>query len=118
MPLEVCWGSNRVEFNRLFVQVALAGCLATPVFAQHESPCPMSVKLEGTDRLPGAKGVASGTEIELKGMKPADLFGGDYSTYVLWTVSGEGEARNAGEFTLNGDRSKLKVPMNLCAQSV
>jgi outer membrane protein OmpA-like peptidoglycan-associated protein len=81
----------------------------------------ISVKLQGTDRLPQANGEAKverkkGTteiEIELDEMKPADLFGGDYNTYVLWSVSPQGLVSNAGEFILNGNRSKLNVSSRL-----
>src|SRR5262245_5904486 len=34
-------------------------------------------------------------------MKPASLFGGDYSTYVLWVVPPGGRAENVGEITLD-----------------
>ena len=81
----------------------------------------ISVKLTGTDRLPEANGEAKverkkGTteiEIELDEMKPASLFGGDYNTFVLWSVSPEGLVSNAGEFILNGNRSKLDVTSRL-----
>ena len=75
------------------------------------------VMFQGTPRLPGATAEAivkrrrGITEIDarLDDMKPAILFGGDYNTYVLWTVSPEGVALNAGEFILRGDRSKLSA---------
>ncbi|MBI3952307.1 MAG: OmpA family protein [Acidobacteria bacterium] len=77
----------------------------------------ISIKLQGTRRLPQATGEAkvqrkkgiTEIEIELDEMKPATLFGGDYNTYVLWTVSPEGHVTNAGEFILEGNRSKLNV---------
>lgn len=77
----------------------------------------ISIKLQGTHRLPKASGEAkverkkgmTEIEIELDEMKPATLFGGDYNTYVLWTVSPEGHVTNAGEFILKGNRSKLDV---------
>src|SRR5512140_986093 len=77
----------------------------------------IGVKFLGTQRLPKASGEAKverkrGTtevEIELDEMKPASFFGGDLNTYVLWTVSPEGIAKNAGEFILRGNRSKLNV---------
>jgi hypothetical protein len=58
----------------------------------------IAVKFQGTQRLPFSTGEAKverkrGTteiEIELDEVKPASLFGGDYNTYVLWTVSPEG----------------------------
>ena len=73
------------------------------------------VKFRGTPRLPGATAEAivkrrrgiTEIDVRLDDMKPAILFGGDYNTYVLWTVSSEGVALNAGEFILRGDRSKL-----------
>jgi len=77
----------------------------------------VKVSFEGTMRLPGAEGEAEverrlGTtqiQVKLKNMKPATLFGGHFSTYVLWTVSPEGIAVNAGEFILDGHKSELKV---------
>lgn len=77
----------------------------------------LSIKFKGTDRLPKSSGEAKverkkGTteiEIELDEMKPATGFGGDYATYVLWVVSPEGQTDNAGEFILQGNRSKLNV---------
>lgn len=77
----------------------------------------LGVRLEATPRLPFASGEAKverrrGTteiEVELDEMKPAAEFGGDFSTYVLWTVSPEGQVQNVGEFILNGNRAKLDV---------
>ncbi len=83
------------------------------------SPEGRNVKLRfaGTRRLPGAQGEArverkrGQTEIsvKLKDLKPALLFGGDYNTYVLWTVSPEGLVHNAGEFVLRGSDSELNT---------
>jgi outer membrane protein OmpA-like peptidoglycan-associated protein len=81
----------------------------------------IAVKFQGTQRLPFGTGEAKverkrGTteiEIELDEIKPASLFGGDYNTYVLWTVSPEGHTVNAGEFIVRGNRSKLNVTTTL-----
>jgi outer membrane protein OmpA-like peptidoglycan-associated protein len=81
----------------------------------------IGVKFQGTQRLPFATGEAKverkrGTteiEVELDEVKPASLFGGDYNTYVLWTVSPEGHTINAGEFIVRGNRSKLDVTTTL-----
>jgi outer membrane protein OmpA-like peptidoglycan-associated protein len=81
----------------------------------------IDVKFQGTYRLPSARGEAhverkKGTteiDIRLDELKPAHLFGGDYTTYVLWTVSPEGHVDNVGEFILEGDESKLEVTTNL-----
>jgi hypothetical protein len=110
----------------------LFSCLANTAFAQDEKPglsCSgnsISLKLGGTDRLPGATGTAvitqaggvDGIQAEVKGMKPATLFGGDYNTYVLWLLSPRGETENAGEFVLHGDRSELNASTELCTYSM
>jgi outer membrane protein OmpA-like peptidoglycan-associated protein len=75
------------------------------------------VIFKGTDRLPLAEGQANvrrrrGTteiEVRLERLKPALLFGGDFSTYVLWTVSPEGVAVNTGEFIQRGQKSRLEA---------
>lgn len=77
----------------------------------------IGVRFRGTSRLPKAGGEAkverkkgmTEIEVELNELKPATLFGGDYNTYVLWTVSPEGQANNIGELVLKGNRSKLNV---------
>ena len=77
----------------------------------------ISVKFQGTSRLPRASGEAkverkkgmTEIEIELDELKPATSFGGDYNTYVLWIVSPEGHVDNVGEFILQGNRGKLDV---------
>ena len=77
----------------------------------------VSIELEGTSRLPAGNGEAkverkrgaTEIEIELDEMKPARRFGGDFNTYVLWSVSPEGQVDNLGELILTGNRSKLNV---------
>ena len=77
----------------------------------------IGIKFMGTEKLPQASGEAkverkhgmTEIEIELDEMKPATYFGGDIATYVLWAVSPEGHVTNAGEFVLEGNRSKLNV---------
>ncbi|MCS6921258.1 MAG: hypothetical protein NZM07_04965, partial [Elioraea sp.] len=74
------------------------------------------LQLEATERLPGASGQArvrrrSGVtefEIELRGLKPALSFGGDFNTYVVWAVAPEGAAYNSGELILRDDRARLR----------
>ena len=82
----------------------------------------VEVKFQGTYRLPEAKGKATvrrrrgaaEIDVRLERMKPA-LFGGDYNTYVLWTVSPEGVVINAGEFILRGHKSRLETSTPLSA---
>ena len=76
----------------------------------------VEVQFRGTRRLPLARGKATvrgrrgaaEIDIRIERMKPA-LFGGDYNTYVLWTVSPEGVVVNTGEFILRGRKSRLKT---------
>ncbi len=81
----------------------------------------VKVELAGTFRLPMAHGEARITrekgstriEANIENAKPAYLFGGDYSTYILWTVSPEGIVDNAGEFILENGHSNLNVSTQL-----
>lgn len=83
----------------------------------------LTVKFKGTFRLPDARAEAkverkkgmTEIEVELDGMKPASLFGSNYNTYVLWTISPEGQIDNVGEFILNGTAAKLNVSTKLAA---
>ena len=83
----------------------------------YEEGATVVVELEGTSRLPEGEGRAevrrrpgvTEIDIRLDKMKPATLFGGDFSTYVLWTVSPEGRAVNVGEFLLDSEQSELRV---------
>ena len=46
----------------------------------------------------------------ISGLKPAQLLGKDFLTYVLWAVSVDGKASNLGEITFEGERP---VPVNV-----
>ena len=68
------------------------------------------VELKGTERAPGA---AAKLKVEsrrgfleitlkrgdIKGLEPAEKFGRDFLTYVLWAVSADGAVMNLGEIT-------------------
>ena len=77
----------------------------------------IDVLFRGTHRLPMAEGRAEVkrekglTYINLKvdEIRPAQEFGGDFSTYVLWTVSPESQVVNAGELILNQDEKRVKA---------
>ena len=42
-------------------------------------------------------------------MEPANKFGLEYLTYVLWAITPEGRANNLGEIILNEGKSELHV---------
>lgn len=95
-------------------QLAIEQQFAAITFLEDTS---VKLSLQATERLPGAFGQATirarpgRTEIDLrmKGMKPAIGFGGDFNTYVLWTVSPEGHVFNVGEVLLDGANALLKT---------
>jgi outer membrane protein OmpA-like peptidoglycan-associated protein len=47
----------------------------------------------------------SQVKLKYKGLKPAILFGGDVTSYVLWAVTADGRAANLGEVQQNGKAS-------------
>jgi len=75
------------------------------------------VGFRGTSLLPGAKGdakvnsVTGKTEISVhfEGLSPANGFGAEYLTYVLWAISVDGRPENLGELELAGDKASLNV---------
>lgn len=77
----------------------------------------LAVLMHGTERLPEARGKGevkrkegvTRIEARIDNMKPAAGFGGDFATYVVWTVSPEGHVNNAGEVLLDGTTGKTKV---------
>src|SRR5439155_21085490 len=81
------------------------------------------VDLEGAELLPEARGearVESKTgrleiNAKLERMQPANKFGLEYLTYVLWAITPEGRANNLGEIVLNDGRSELHATTDLQA---
>ena len=75
------------------------------------------IGFEGTSLLPGAKGganVDSGKgnatiDARLEGLPPANSFGPEYLTYVLWGISPDGRPVNLGEVLPDGTKASIKV---------
>lgn len=65
-------------------------------------------KFNATGEVRRLRGLTQ-VEIELDDMVPAYLLGADYTTYVLWAITPEGQTENLGEFRMNGSRSKLRA---------
>jgi len=69
----------------------------------------------GTELMPEARGEAAvdsrlgSTKVEtrLEHMTPANQFGPEYLTYVLWAITPEGRATNLGEVVLEGNHANL-----------
>ena len=81
------------------------------------------VDLHGTELMPQATGdakVESKTgrlqiDAKLSGMEPADKFGLEYLTYVLWAITPEGRANNLGEVVLDNGKSEMHATTDLQA---
>ena len=52
---------------------------------------------------------------KLNGLLPANKFGLEYLTYVLWAVTPEGRANNLGEIILSDGKSEIHVTTDLQA---
>jgi len=79
------------------------------------------IDFRGTDLLPNAHGQAKveskqgyiEIEVEFDKLQPANKYGAEYLTYVLWAITPEGRTSNLGEVLLNGTNSKLDVTTEL-----
>ena len=79
------------------------------------------IDFRGTDLLPASHGQAKveskqgyiGIEVEFDQLQPANKYGAEYLTYVLWAITPEGRTSNLGEVLLNGTHSKLDVTTEL-----
>jgi outer membrane protein OmpA-like peptidoglycan-associated protein len=81
------------------------------------------IGFQGTSLLPDAKGEAkvdsragrTSIDLEVQGLSPANGFGPEYLTYVLWAISPEGRPINLGEVLPTGSKDKehLTVTTNL-----
>lgn len=75
------------------------------------------LNFQGTDLLPGAKGEATvksergsiTIDAEFKGLTPANGFGPEYLTYVLWAITPDGRPANLGEVLPAGTKNNITV---------
>jgi len=79
------------------------------------------IDFRGTELMPAARGEArvqsqmGSTKIDahVDRLAPANQFGPEYLTYVLWAITPEGRAQNLGELALSGDHSGLLATSSL-----
>src|SRR6201999_2156314 len=79
------------------------------------------INFQGTSLLPGARGEAKVTSergglhisAEFKGLTPANGFGPEYLTYVLWAISADGRPQNLGEVLPAGTKNNIEVTTSL-----
>jgi len=75
------------------------------------------IGFRGTSLLASAHGDAkvesvtgkSKISAHFEGLTPANGFGPEYLTYVLWAISADGRPQNLGELELSGDKANLDV---------
>jgi len=120
--------SNSSRVTRAALSLIAAALLAAPTFAQTSK----SVELNSviyperqkteisfltmraapaatlTAEVAAEKGQTS-IEISFSGMKPAILFGGNVTSYVVWAVTRDGQAENLGELWVRSDKGNLKL---------
>jgi outer membrane protein OmpA-like peptidoglycan-associated protein len=83
------------------------------------------IGFQGTSLLPAAKGAAkveahlgrTSIDANFEGLTPANGFGNEYLTYVLWAITPEGRPINLGEVLPTGskDKNQITVTTNLQA---
>jgi len=81
------------------------------------------IDFQGTALMPAARGEAAvesrmgSTKIDtgLQHMSPANQFGSEYMTYVMWGITPEGRPVNLGEVVLEGDHARLLSTTDLQA---
>jgi outer membrane protein OmpA-like peptidoglycan-associated protein len=81
------------------------------------------IGFQGTSLLPAAKGEAkvegkagrTSIDADVQGLSPANGFGPEYLTYVLWAITPEGRPVNLGEVLPTGskDKNSIQVTTNL-----
>ncbi|NYF77849.1 OmpA family protein [Granulicella arctica] len=75
------------------------------------------IGFQGTTLLPGAKGEAKveserggiTIDAQFKGLTPANGFGPEYLTYVLWAITPDGRPNNLGEVLPDGTKNNIHV---------
>jgi len=78
---------------------------------------PTHVNFIGTELMPAARGDAkvdsqtgkTHISVHFDRLTPANGFGKEYLTYVLWAISADGRPQNLGELELAGDKASLDV---------
>jgi hypothetical protein len=83
-----------------------------------------TVDFKGTELMPEVGGHAKvdgkagrlAISVDLTHLRPANTFGGQYLTYVLWAITPEGRAVNLGE-VLPGDNGKEKIDVTTDLQA-
>jgi outer membrane protein OmpA-like peptidoglycan-associated protein len=93
----------------------------TKAINYHHRSGSTNIDFRGTELEPQARGEAqvdsrmgaTKIDVHVSKLTPANQFGPEYLTYVLWAVTPEGRAENLGELALSGDHSNVLATSSL-----
>src|ERR1700683_2742745 len=111
---------NSAQQNQPTYHVTMTPGTIVTINYQHRSGS-TTIGFQGSPLLPFAKGQAKVNgkvgriqiNAQFSKLEPAQKFGNEYLTYVLWAITPEGKSNNLGEILLNGDKSKIDVTTSL-----
>src|ERR1700691_2035189 len=114
-PVAATEGANNVPLYRIQV----VGRDIPAINYWHRSGS-TKIGFAGTSLLPQGKGEANVTSkgqtfiaAKFQGFVPANSFGVEYPTYVLWAITPQGRPVNLGEIIPGGSKAEMKVTTNL-----
>ena len=111
---------NNTAQNQPTYHVTMTPGTIVTINYQHRSGS-TTIGFQGSPLLPFAKGQAKVAgkvgriqiNAQFSKLEPAQKFGNEYLTYVLWAITPEGKSNNLGEILLDGDKSKIDVTTSL-----
>jgi outer membrane protein OmpA-like peptidoglycan-associated protein len=111
---------NNAQQNQPTYHVTMTPGTIVTINYQHRSGS-TTIGFQGSPLLPFAKGQAKVNgkvgriqiNAQFSKLEPAQKFGNEYLTYVLWAITPEGKSNNLGEILLDGDKSKIDVTTSL-----
>ena len=97
----------------------------TPAINYVDRSSATRIGFEGTSLLPSAKGTAkvearqgrTSIDASFEGLRPANGFGPEYLTYVLWAITPEGRAVNLGEVLPAGPKDTNRITAAISLQA-
>jgi outer membrane protein OmpA-like peptidoglycan-associated protein len=108
----------------LVYKVTVVGRDLTAINYFHRSGS-TKVGFQGTALLPAAKGSAkvdskqgrTSIDLDIQGLSPANGFGPEYLTYVLWAITPEGRPVNLGEVLPGGSKEGIHMTVTTNLQT-
>src|SRR6202167_2256555 len=111
---------NNTAQNQPTYHVTMTPGTIVTINYQHRSGS-TTIGFQGSPLLPFAKGQPKVNgkvgriqiNAQFSKLEPAQKFGNEYLTYVLWAITPEGKSNNLGEILLDGDQSNIDVTTSL-----